>query len=232
MAEQKKVYVVEDEPDIANQIVERLKAEGYITKSFENGVEAVERIQNNPPDVLLLDLMIPGIDGFEVARRVKDLTSIIVVTARDSEEDQLNSLGIGADYFFSKPFSMKVLMANVKAALRRVDRIKKQREKQEFVEDYEIGNLKIDHQNHQIYVNGEPRKLTPTEFDLVELLAHSPKEVFTRDKLLQTIWDWQSDASDTRTVDAHIRSVRKKLGEDYIRTIHGLGYAFEPQEAK
>src|SRR5690606_34546366 len=193
------VLVVEDEPAIATAIAQRLSAEGWRVEVARDGLSGVDAATRLRPDVIVLDVMLPGIDGLEVTRRIQaeQPVPILMLTARDDETDMLIGLGVGADDYMTKPFSMRELVARIKALLRRVDRA------------------------------GEEVHLTPTEFELLVMLASSPKTVLTRERLLAEVWDW-ADASGTRTVDSHIKALRRKLGADLIRTVHGVGYAFEP----
>jgi DNA-binding response OmpR family regulator len=149
-----------------------------------------------------------------------------MLTARDDETDQVKGLNAGADYYLTKPFSTRVLIATIEAAFRREERIQREKKLAVHIPTIEIGSLKIDHMNHRIYIANQEKKLTPTEFQLLEVLVRHQNEVMSRQKLLQLVWDWLGDVSDTRTVDVHIRSLRAKLNKDLIRTVHGIGYAF------
>ncbi|MDR2113778.1 MAG: response regulator transcription factor [Bifidobacteriaceae bacterium] len=227
------ILVVEDEPTIANAIARRLTAEGYRVQAVGNGLDAVKLAAAEPPDLMVLDVMLPGIDGLEVCRRVQAERPlpVLMLTARDDETDKLVGLGVGADDYMTKPFSMRELLARIKALLRRVDRAKQLGTPQDVAAPIEAGDLLIDRAARRVTRAQEEVHLTPTEFDLLVFLAESPHTVLTREKLLEHVWDW-ADASGTRTVDSHIKAVRRKLGADLIRTVHGVGYAFEPAAPK
>ncbi|MDR2348933.1 MAG: response regulator transcription factor [Bifidobacteriaceae bacterium] len=225
------ILVVEDEPTIANAIARRLLAEGYRAQTVSDGLEAVARAAEAQPDLLVLDVMLPGIDGLEVCRRVQAErpVPVLMLTARDDETDKLVGLGVGADDYMTKPFSLRELLARIKALLRRVERAKQLGAPTAEDSPITAADLVIDRAARRVTRAGAEVHLTPTEFDLLVFLAESPRTVLTREKLLEHVWDWV-DASGTRTVDSHIKAVRRKLGADLIRTVHGVGYAFEPAE--
>ena len=174
--------------------------------------------------------MLPGMDGLEVCRRIQAdrPVPVLMLTARDDETDMLVGLGVGADDYMTKPFSMRELVARTKALLRRVERAT--RLSDQAPPALAVGDVVIDRAQRRVSRAGEPVHLTPTEFDLLVTLASSPRTVLTRERLLAEVWDW-IDASGTRTVDSHVKALRRKLGPDLIRTVHGVGYAFEPTEA-
>ncbi|MDR2374094.1 MAG: response regulator transcription factor [Bifidobacteriaceae bacterium] len=225
------ILIVEDEPTIASAIGRRLLAEGYRAQAVGDGLAAVNAAAALQPDLILLDVMLPGIDGLEVCRRVQAdrPVPVLMLTARDDETDKLIGLGVGADDYMTKPFSMRELVARIKALLRRVERAKQLGAPSFDAAPIQAGDLLIDRASRRVTRAGEEVHLTPTEFDLLAFLAESPRTVLTREKLLEHVWDWV-DASGTRTVDSHIKAVRRKLGSDLIRTVHGVGYAFEPCE--
>jgi DNA-binding response OmpR family regulator len=229
-----RVLVVEDEPAIATQISRRLAAEGWEVSVASDGLAAVERARAERPDVLVLDVMLPGIDGLEVCRRVQAerAVPVLMLTARDDETDMLVGLGVGADDYMTKPFSMRELVARLKALLRRVERARTvlAEETAATQPPIELGDLVIDTAQRRVRCGGREAHLTPTEFDLLVCLAESPRTVLTRERLLADVWDW-ADASGTRTVDSHVKALRRKLGPDLIRTVHGVGYALEPRAA-
>jgi len=186
------------------------------------GVAACERVH---PDVVVLDLMLPGLDGIEVCKRIQRdrAVPVLMLTARDSEADMLVGLAVGADDYMSKPFSMRELIARVHALLRRVDRDGSDGSSATPVR---IGTVELDPTTRRVQRDGKPVHLTPTEFDLVAYLAARPGRVATREELLGEVWGYDIP-SGARTVDSHIRSIRRKLGADLVRTVHGVGYAVE-----
>lgn len=224
------ILIVEDEPAIATAIAQRLTAEGWRTEVARDGLSGVEAATRMQPDAVVLDVMLPGIDGLEVCRRIQAdrPVPILMLTARDDETDMLIGLGVGADDYMTKPFSMRELVARLKALLRRVDRAAQASAATEIAEPpMTIGDVVIDRAQRRVHRADTEIHLTPTEFELLVMLASSPKTVQTRERLLAEVWDW-ADASGTRTVDSHIKALRRKLGADLIRTVHGVGYAFEP----
>lgn len=230
MSNKKRILVVEDEPAVASQIAQRLTNSGYLAEVTGNGLDAIDIIVKRTPDLVILDIMLPGTDGFEVARvtdKLEKPPSIIILTARDDEVDHLTGYSAGADYYLTKPFSPRVLLATVDAAFRHISRLHKE-EDQPGPDQIQIGGLLIDHKHHRVFLDQKERHLTPTEFQLLELMVHRRGEVLSRQLLLEEVWDWIGDASDTRTVDAHVRSLRSKLQDDLIRTVHGVGYSFDP----
>lgn len=227
------VLVVEDEPAIATAVARRLSAEGWQVETVGDGLQAVEAAARLTPDVVVLDVMLPGIDGLEVCRRIQAdrPVPVLMLTARDDETDMLIGLGVGADDYMTKPFSMRELVARVKALLRRQQRAALVAERAAGAPEAEppvvVGDVVIDRAQRRVHRAGEEVHLTPTEFDLLLALAASPRTVLTRERLLAEVWDWV-DASGTRTVDSHVKALRRKLGADLIRTVHGVGYALEP----
>lgn len=189
-----------------------------------SGVALCERLH---PDLVVLDLMLPGLDGLEVCRRIqRDCpTPVLVLTARDAETDLLVGLAIGADDYMTKPFSMRELVARVHALLRRADHARVRVEAASRV--LVAGSVELDLDTRLARHEGAVVHLTPTEFDLAARLADRPGVVFTREQLLAEVWGYR-DGSGARTVDSHIRAIRRKLGAGFVRTVHGVGYALEP----
>lgn len=224
-----RILVVEDERDIAAQISRRLQSEGWEVREVWDGLEAVSEARDFKPDAVVLDVMLPGIDGLEVCRRIQHEREVpvLMLTARDDETDILVGLGVGADDYMTKPFSMRELVARLKALLRRVERAERLVEPEVTIAQF--GDIEIDRAGRRVRRAGTPVHLTPTEFDLLVCLAGNQGTVLSRDELLEKVWDWV-DASGTRTVDSHIKALRRKLGADVIRTVHGVGYAFESPE--
>ena len=208
-----------------------MAAEGWRVEVAADGLTAVAAAARLNPDVVVLDVMLPGIDGLEVCRRIQAErpVPVIMLTARDDETDMLVGLGVGADDYMTKPFSMRELLARTKSLLRRVERAAQMGTAPAVAEPaITSGDVVIDRAQRRVSRAGEAVHLTPTEFDLLVTLALSPRTVLTRERLLAEVWDWV-DASGTRTVDSHVKALRRKLGPDLIRTVHGVGYAFEPQ---
>ena len=223
------VLVVEDEPTLATAIAQRITAEGWIARVAGAGASAVQAALQLKPDLVIMDIMLPVMDGLEATKRIvaERPVPVLILTARDDETDKVIGLGAGADDYMTKPFSMRELIARCKALLRRVERAKVIAKNSENEKILDFGSMVIDPAQRIVTVNGEQVHLTPTEFDLLATLARRPKSVLTREKLLEEVWDWV-DASGTRTVDSHVKALRHKLGADMIRTVHGVGYAFEP----
>lgn len=224
-----RVVVIEDEPTITRAIADRLTAEGWEVTTALDGPSGVRTVAEVRPDVVVLDVMLPGFDGLEVCRRIQadEPVPVLMLTARDDETDMLVGLGVGADDYMTKPFSMRELAARLKALLRRVRRAgpPAATETEQNVA-LEFGDLVIDRAGRRVMRAGVPAHLTPTEFDLLLCLANAPGTVLTREQLLADVWDW-IDATGTRTVDSHVKALRRKLGADLVRTVHGVGYALE-----
>ncbi|GAA2478582.1 response regulator transcription factor [Streptomyces sp. NPDC051172] len=224
---QRRVLVVEDDATIVDAIAARLRAEGFLVQTAGDGPAAVDTAEAWQPDLLILDIMLPGFDGLEVCRRVQAQrpVPVLMLTARDDETDMLVGLGVGADDYMTKPFSMRELAARVHVLLRRVERaaLAAATPRSGILR---LGELEIDHAQRRVRVHSEDVHLTPTEFDLLVCLANTPRAVLSREQLLAEVWDW-ADASGTRTVDSHIKALRRKIGAERIRTVHGVGYALE-----
>lgn len=223
------VLVVEDEPTIAHAVASRLRAEGYLVELAADGPTAVSKALTGRPDALVLDVMLPGFDGLEVCRRVQAArpVPVLMLTARDDETDVLVGLGVGADDYLGKPFSMRELVARVNALVRRVDRARQLAASDPAPAPLTLGPVRIDRATRRVRRGNDEVHLTPTEFDLLVRLASTPRLVLTRETLLADVWDW-ADASGTRTVDSHVKALRRKLGPGLIRTVHGVGYSAEP----
>ncbi|WP_419997748.1 response regulator transcription factor [Streptomyces boninensis] len=228
----RRVLLVEDDPTIVDAIAQRLRAEGFEIRIAGDGPAAVAAAAEWEPDLLVLDVMLPGFDGLEVCRRVQAHrpVPVLMLTARDDETDMLVGLGVGADDYMTKPFSMRELAARVHVLLRRVERAAQAAGSPRDGDTIRLGELEIDHTQRRVRVHGADVHLTPTEFDLLVCLANQPRAVLSREQLLVEVWDW-ADASGTRTVDSHIKALRRKIGAERIRTVHGVGYALEPATA-
>jgi two-component system alkaline phosphatase synthesis response regulator PhoP len=221
-----KVLIIEDDPDIVEMIEYNLKQSGYQVISSSNGQEGISLAAKERPDLIILDLMLPVVDGFEVCRtlRGQDTTSgipIIILSAKSHETDKVLGLELGADDYMTKPFSPRELLARIKAVLRRGQEPK-------LSTKIDVGIVSIDPDKHRVKVGGKEVALTSTEFKLVEFLARRPGFVFSRNQILDGIFGDNSFVFD-RTVDAHIKSLRRKLGKakDHIETVRGSGYRFK-----
>jgi DNA-binding response OmpR family regulator len=225
----RRVLVVEDERMIAESVAARLRAEGFVVDVAYDGPGAVAAAAARRPDLVVLDVMLPGFDGLEVCRRIQAErpVPVLMLTARDDETDLLVGLAVGADDYLTKPFSMRELAARVHVLLRRVERAAQTAaEHGADPPPIVIGDLEINRAERRVRRAGVEAHLTPTEFDLLVHLASRPRTVLPRERLLADIWGW-ADASGTRTVDSHVKALRRKLGADLIRTVHGVGYALE-----
>ena len=228
-----KVAVIEDDRDINELIAYNLQKEGYnVIRSLDGG-QGLFLIQKERPDLVLLDLMLPGMDGLEICQALKqgDATKdipIIMITAKGEESDVVVGLQMGADDYITKPFSIKVLLARVKAVFRRGKQVKSSAATQ-AVRDF--GAVVIDLLKHKITVDGEAVTFTAIEFAIIEFLSRSPGRVYTRDQILDNVWKEGKFIID-RAVDVHVRGLRKKLGDaaDYIETVRGVGYRFKDEE--
>ena len=218
----RKILVVEDEALIADAVAARLRSEGYEVHLAADGPSGVEHAQRWEPDLVILDLMLPGLDGLEVCRRIqKDRhLPVLMLTARDDETDLVIGLAVGADDYLTKPFSMRELVARVQALFRRLDALAGITPGRALHLDDEI---EIDVDARRVRQRGEIVHLTPTEFDLLVNLAEKPGRVLTRERLLADVWGYR-DGSGARTVDSHVRALRRKLGDGVVRTVHGVGY--------
>jgi len=222
------ILVVEDEAPIADAVAARLRSEGYRVEIAGDGPAGVTRCAELHPDLVVLDLMLPGLDGLEVCERIQAdrPVPVLMLTARDSEHDLLVGLGVGADDYMTKPFSSRELVARIHALLRRVDRGRTVSTADRAKAPIVVGAITIDPAARRVLRGDDLVHLTPTEFDLALFLAESIGEVFTREDLLTEVWGYDV-ASGVRTVDSHVRAVRRKLGNDVIRTVHGVGYSME-----
>lgn len=217
------ICIIEDEQVIASAVADRLRGEGFDVEVAHDGLAGVELCARVLPDLVVLDLMLPKLDGLEVCRRVQSArpVPVLMLTARDAEEDMLVGLGVGADDYLTKPFSARELVARIRVLLRRVELRPPAPEGL-----VAVGAVELDHSARRVRIDGEEVHLTPTEFDLLALLAARPGAVLSRDHLLAEVRGWR-DSSGHRTVDSHVRGLRAKVGAERIRTVHGIGYSFE-----
>jgi DNA-binding response OmpR family regulator len=223
-----RILVIEDERSIASAVAARLRSEGFTVEIAADGLSGLESCARVRPDLVVLDLMLPGIDGIEVCKRIQQdrAVPVLMLTARDSESDLVAGLDVGADDYMTKPFSARELVARVQAILRRAARTVAATDGGPA----RIGDVELDPSTRRVTASGEPVHLTPTEFDLLMYLAARPGRVSTREELLEQVWGYEVP-SGARTVDSHVRSLRRKLGADLIRTVHGVGYAVEEVSA-
>lgn len=219
----RQILVVEDEALIADAIAARLRSEGHEVRIASDGPSGVAYAERFQPDLVILDLMLPGLDGLEVCRQIQRErhVPVLMLTARDDETDLVIGLAVGADDYLTKPFSMRELVARVQALLRRLDALAGRTQPKSLHLDDEI---EIDLDARRVRQHGEVVHLTPTEFDLLVGLAERPGRVLTRERLLVDVWGYR-DGSGARTVDSHVRALRRKLGDGVVRTVHGVGYA-------
>ena len=231
-----KILVVEDEPSLQETLAYNLKKEGYIVEAVGDGLVALESARKLSPDLIVLDLMLPGIDGFEVCRilRKEMNTPILMLTARDEEIDRVVGLEVGADDYLTKPFSMRELVARVKAQLRRTRLIREELGSQTAEPPQEkltFENLVINQTRREVILNDEPVQLKPKEYELLLFLAEHKGQMLSREFILERVWGWDY-IGDSRTVDVHIRWLRQKIEAEpakpeRIITVRGGGYRFE-----
>ena len=219
------VLVIEDEQTIAQAVAARLRSEGFAVEVATDGEAGVEAHHRLRPDLVVLDLMLPGLDGLEVCRRIQrdHPVPVLVLTARDTEDDLVTGLAAGADDYLTKPFSGRELVARIRALLRRADRAAAGSTATGAPTTLTVADLRIDVGARTVERAGVTVHLTPTEFDLLVFLVRRPGQVFTRAQLLPAVWGYR-DGSGARTVDSHVRALRAKLGPDAVRTVHGVGY--------
>lgn len=230
MEEKQKIMIVDDDQHIAELISLYLSKEGYETMEIYDGREAVEKVGSFQPNMMILDLMLPGMDGYKVCTEIRKISDIpvIMLTAKGETFDKVLGLELGADDYMVKPFDSKELVARVKAVLRRYEQ--KPAKKEEKNKKLVFSNLEINISNYTVQYNGEYVGFPPKEFELLHYLAEHPNQVFTREQLLDRIWGYEY-IGDTRTVDVHIKRIREKLNKQEenwsIKTVWGVGYKFE-----
>ncbi|MDH4111463.1 MAG: response regulator transcription factor [Actinomycetota bacterium] len=226
---QQTVLVVDDEESIAEAVRARLESEGYRVLVAHDGPDAIEQHTEQRPDIVVLDLMLPGMDGLEVCQEIQrhEWTPVLMLTAKTEEADKVAGFAVGADDYLTKPFSLRELTARVKAILRRMERMGEQKD----TGPIEHGGLVMDANRRRVTVDGDDVGLTPLEFEILLTLARDPGVVLSRDQLMDRVWGYR-DFAGGRVVDSHVARIRRKLGEDgneprFIRTVHGVGYAFQ-----
>lgn len=226
-----KILIIEDEVSIAELEKDYLELSGFEVDMEHSGDTGLDKALKNDFDLIILDLMLPGIDGFEICRRIREQKNIpvLMVSAKKEDIDKIRGLGMGADDYITKPFSPSELVARVKAHLARYERLIGSSVKSNEV--IEIRGLKIDKTAHRVYVNGEEKAFTTKEFDLLTFLAENPNHVFKKEELFNKIWDMES-LGDIATVTVHIKKIREKIEfntskPQYIETIWGVGYRFK-----
>ena len=225
-----KILLVEDETDILNLLKYNFQSQGYSTLTAQNGNQAIEMVEDHHPDAIVLDLMLPGKSGEEVARVLKNKEStkhipIIMLTAKGEEEDRITGLEIGADDYMVKPFSPRELMLRVQAVLKRSEYMERNSSDQ-----WEREGLLVQFDTYQVFIQGEEVECTRTEFDLLASLVRSEGRVLTRENLLDKVWGYDFEGF-ARTVDTHMHRLRHKLGaySDWIKTVRGIGYRLKRQ---
>ncbi|HFE65708.1 MAG TPA: response regulator transcription factor [Chloroflexi bacterium] len=232
-----KILVVEDDETLQETLAYNLERQGYKVIIAGNGRTALQLARDKKPDLIILDVMLPGLDGIDVCRilRKESATPILMLTARAEEVDKIVGLEMGADDYMTKPFSMRELLVRVKALLRRVDMIREEVGRETAVSpppsSLTFGSLTIDEERREVRLNNQPVKLKPKEFELLLFLARHPGVALSRNLILEKVWGWTFDGN-SRTVDVHIRWLREKIEEDPARpqrivTVRGVGYRFD-----
>lgn len=227
------IFCVEDDSNIRELVVYTLETTGFQARGFEEGKSFLEALALETPDLILMDIMLPGEDGISLLKRLKNSSKtrdipVIMVTAKGAEYDKVKGLDLGADDYVTKPFGMMELVSRIKAVLRRSGAAKKK------AEDIIVsGSLEINTKKHEVKADGEVVGLTLKEYELLKRLMENPNIVMTRDSLLEEIWGYDFDG-ETRTVDVHVRTLRQKLGQagEYIETVRGVGYRIGEIDAK
>lgn len=222
----KVIYVVEDDTNIREIERYALKNSGYEVETFENGTDFYERLKNEIPSLVLLDIMMPGENGLDILMRMRESPAtrrvpVILVTAKASELDKVRGLDLGADDYVTKPFGIMELVSRVKALLRRANAM-------QDAAEITIGEIYMDNERHTVAIDGKPCELTYKEFELLKYLMMNKGVVLSRDKIMNQVWGFDYEG-ESRTVDAHIKTLRRKLGNsgNYIKTIRNVGYVIE-----
>jgi len=222
-----KILIVDDEPDILEILKYNLEKEGYVVLTASNGEESIEIAEKENPNLIILDIMMPKMDGVEVCRTLRgkeqfNNTVITFLTARDEDYSQIAALEIGGDDYITKPIRPRVFLSRVKALLRRSERIEDQEEERLI----KVGDLTVDTERISVLKDEKEIELAKKEFELLHLLVSKPGKVFSREEIFNKVWGTDVIVGN-RTIDVHIRKLREKIGDDYIKTIKGIGYKFE-----
>ena len=229
-----RILIVEDDLTLQETLVYNLSRQGYDVETASDGNSAVEKVQQNPPDLILLDIMLPGMDGFEVCRIIRKnfTTPILMLTARDDEIDRVVGLEVGADDYLTKPFSMRELIARVKALFRRSHILQEDQQSQASQKKrYVFNGLLIDQDRREISIDGKVVEFKPKEYELLIYFAQNKGHVLSREQILEKVWGWDY-FGDSRTVDVHVRWLREKIEKDpanpqRILTVRSAGYRFD-----
>src|SRR4051812_29738554 len=221
-----KILLVDDEQDILDFLSYNLEKEGFLVDTATNGKDAINKANKQKPDLIVLDVMMPGMDGIETCREIRNIDSlknvlIAFLTARNEDYSQIAGFDVGADDYINKPIKPRVLISRIKALLRRGGTAENI-----HLDKVDMGGIKIDRERYVVSKEGVEINLPKKEFELIALLASKPGKVFTREIILDKVWGGDVVVGD-RTIDVHIRKLREKLGEDFIRTVKGIGYKFE-----
>ncbi len=224
----KKILIIEDDPGILLSLKDEFKSEGYKVSAAEDGEKGFSMAKKEKPDLIILDIMLPVLDGYEVCKRLRmegDTTPIIMLTVKDKEIDRVLGLELGADDYVTKPFSLRELMARVKSVLRRTE------ERTKDLTSYSFGQVELDFKKYEARKKGKKLELTPLEFQMLKLFIQRKGEVISRDDFLDKIWGEDNTYVSFRTVDSHIANIRKKIEDDpsnpkHIISIRGVGYKF------
>lgn len=224
----KKVLIIEDEPGILLSLKDEFESEGYTVFTAENGEIGFKMVKQHRPDLVILDIMLPLLDGYEVCKKLRmesDTTPIIMLTVKDKEIDRVLGLELGADDYVTKPFSLRELMARAKAVLRRTE------EREKDLTEYRFGQVELDFKKYEARKKGKKLDLTPLEFQMLKLFIQKKGEVVTRDNFLDKVWGEDNVSVSFRTIDSHIANIRKKIEDDpsrpkHILSIRGVGYKF------
>ena len=230
MCLKEKILIIEDEYDIQILLSEYLEQEGYLVDFACNGLEGMEKFQNNIYDLILVDIMMPKIDGYLVLEMIRQVSKVpvIMITAMDSENDQIKAFDLRADDYIVKPFSMKLVLRRIKAIMRRGDD-----HQGKILETHILqhGKISLNTKSLEITISEKLIKITKKEFSLLQLLMQNPKQVFTREMLLEQVWGYDFYGN-PKIVNIHMQNLRKKLGGNYIETVRGMGYRLDEKEKK